>query len=65
MDSAERPKRFYLFPDGNSYKIHEMTDVEAARLWDYGSRFVDMPQETLAAAQELKAQYLMKPSPLS
>lgn len=60
MDEAERPKRFYLFPEGDTYEIHEMTDVEAVKLWDEGRRFVDKAQDTLADSEELKALYLAK-----
>ena len=60
MDENERPKRFYLFPEGDNYKIHEMTDVEATRLWDEGRRWVDIPQGTLYDAEELKTQYVEK-----
>jgi hypothetical protein len=58
MNSPKRPTLFYLFPEGNDFKIRPMTDVEAVALRDKGKLWVDVPQKTLADAEELRALYI-------
>ena len=54
--TPETPTFFYLFPKGKSIEISKLTTAEAAKLWDQGKHWIDMPQKTLSDAQELKRQ---------
>ena len=58
MTSSDRPIFFYLFPNGNDFKIVEMTDAEATKRWTEGQRWLDMPRKTRAEAEEIRLQYL-------
>lgn len=48
---------FYLFPKGNDFEIRQMTDVEAAALYDKGKSWVDVGKKTRAEAEELREVY--------
>jgi hypothetical protein len=58
MSEIDRPTFYYLFPDGKDFKIIAMTDVEAAKLWERGRRWVDVPKRTREEAEELRLAYL-------
>jgi hypothetical protein len=49
---------FYLFPDGNDYKIVPMTTFEAKAVWEKGRRWVDIPRHTKAEAEALRLHWL-------
>ncbi|MGB7599834.1 MAG: hypothetical protein WBM24_05995 [Candidatus Sulfotelmatobacter sp.] len=55
MSQVERPTFFYLFWRGAAIEIVQMTGLEAARQWDQGEHWVDMPQKTRADAEQLKS----------
>lgn len=57
MSETDRPIRYYLFPDDKDFMIVAMTDMEALQLWNQGKRWVDMPQETQTAAEQLRLKY--------
>jgi hypothetical protein len=58
MNDEARPTRYYIFPGGNGYKIVAMTDTVAAKYWQRGERWVDMPQQSQEDAEEIIRQLL-------
>jgi exonuclease VII small subunit len=51
---------FYLFSEDNDkgIEILELTTVEALEMWERGRHWLDMPQQTLSEAEQLKIQLL-------
>jgi hypothetical protein len=58
MISSDRPILFFLFANGDDFKIVEMTDAEANKQWSEGQRWLDVPQATRGECEELRLQYL-------
>ena len=54
MNTKEDPRLFYLFREEDDIVIRPMTKVEAEDLWNRGDRWVDVPQESVAHAQQLR-----------
>jgi hypothetical protein len=58
MDAPERPKYFYLFPEGKDIKIREMTDMQADKLLKQGKSWIGIPKKTRSDAEALRRQLL-------
>lgn len=58
MPDSDRPIFYYLYPDGDDFKIERHTDEEAAKLWDQGRKFVDMGQKSKEEAEALRPVWL-------
>lgn len=58
MSEGDRPTFYYLFRDGQDFKIVAMTDMEAKTSWEKGKRWVDVGQKTRADAEKLRSAYL-------
>ena len=63
MNPFERPAFFYLFRKGDDIEIRKMTDTEAAKLWDQGTRWLDVAKKTLSEAQQLRLHLLASRPP--
>ncbi|MEY2412079.1 MAG: hypothetical protein QOD84_685 [Acidobacteriaceae bacterium] len=54
MTESKSRSHFYLFRNGTNIVIRELTESEAAKLWDTNMRWLDIPRNTLADAEQLK-----------
>ncbi len=54
MTESKSRFHFYLFRNGTNIVIRELTEAEAAKLWDRNMRWLDIPRNTLADAEQLR-----------
>jgi len=51
---------YYLFPLRHDIEILKLTTVKALKMWERGKPWLEMPQNSLAEAEQLRIQLLVK-----